>query len=452
MELVQTLPSYLKFIYKFIDKSQKEQKQRFIELSLSFLEICCAMCLKTLKDPEKIEKICKNCFPKISSEKGNYKNLLLTKYFNWRSNEESKVGNLLIKVKAIEYFGVKLNYVPNFSCYFCHTPFDYQKSLPIQYNEGSIEKAVCFKCSMTKRLANQHKIYLYEFSRLCVKKCGNPGELLLECSHSVCFECSTGSYFVCCNIVTFIEDNQKFNEKYFYLCDAHKIPADLYSEETLQVYCKLCEPLGETYKISENFQNFSTNLFSISSRVPISSSKFMKKISSEKYNICKSVREDLTRIIFYEKIIPENKENFSQMWMLSNFDTHIIEIEVKPGKRMVINGLFITGCSENSDVVIKVQIKKNGYDYCSLYFELMSMRCQLLEFPKETFRHDQNKSMHFLNLEKNDKVEFRLSYSRCFRTLCYSGVIPKFKNKYISVTVPHQAGLIYGLSIMAQKL
>ena len=342
--------------------------------------------------------------------------------------------------------------MPNFRCKECNIPFEYHNFLPIAYEENSITKMICLTCSSNKKIARDNWIHRYEFSRLCIKNCGNPGECLLECSHTVCYDCSTGYFFKCCNIVSNIEEYQKSRENYFYLCDAHQIPSDLYSQETCKVYCKLCVPEGKTYKISENFEKFSRSLSSNLNKLPIRQYDFMKSLGSEQFKLCQINREKKSRINFFKKIVPENNENISQMWILNDSDTHLTRIKLKTGvNNLIIHGLYITAASHNTNAVVRVDIKKNGYFISSLFFQLMCTRCQFLEFPLKIKAKGRDES-NFLQMDWNgnspDVVEFKLSYSDCSRCLCFSGFTPKYKNSFVEVFELDSAGIIYGLAIM----
>lgn len=407
------LPEYLKVIHKVISNAEKAQKIEFIKFMLGSLGICCVKCQKTLNDLEKVRKACEDCWNAVESSAETCRNELEDDYYSWVFDDDvQEPSDLFVKTETLRYFSNKIKYIPAVKCLECKNLFDSDNFIPMfceSYNISYYKnKILCFNCCQD--LPN-YNVFRFENNRMCVNNCGSIGECLLVCKHSVCFRCCTGNFYICCGTVSDIEECSKAEESYFYLCDEHQVSSDIFSYKTGEFYCKYCteyEDVPDCFKVSENFSLFSHFLLKIfTSNRKIQFSEFQKKISSERYLICKQILAEKTRFYFFEKIIPENTSSLSQSHVLANSDYYIVDITTKD--LIWINGVYITGTMENSNLNAYLEITINEKIKFMVAFQILTKKLQLIK-------------INPIELKPGSNCKMNLSFKTSDKVFCYSGL------------------------------
>lgn len=429
------LPEFLKVIHKAISNSKKVQKVEFIKFMLGSLGACCVKCQKTLGDLEKSRKACADCWEIVESSVHACKNELEDDYYSWVFDDDDdgqEPSDLFVKTEALRYFSNKIKYVPAFKCLECRNLFDSEAFVPMKcesLNKSYYKsKILCFKCSLG--LDSNYNVYRFESDRMCVNNCGSAGECLLTCKHSVCFRCCTGNFYQCCGTVSDIVECKKADENYFYLCDKHQVSSDIFSFKTGEFYCKYCtEDELDCIKVSENFSLFSNFLLGIyRSSNPAKTSEFIKKISSEKYLICKPILAEKTKFYFFEKIIPEDSETLSQSFVLTNSDYFNFYVTAK--ESIWITGVYITGTLKNSKLHAYLEIIMDDETKFVVNFQILTKKLQLIKIDP-------------LELRPDSVCKFYLTFQTIEKVFCYSG--KGEKSSSILDLHSKDLGIFYGL-------
>lgn len=430
--ILTDLPEYLKRVYKLISKADKELKIEFVKILLGHLGVCCVKCQGTLKNKEKSRKTCKKCWEFIENLGPSCKSELETKYYSWIILSEDEPSDLYLKLQALRYFSKKFNYNPAFNCYECGISFETPGSIPINCestkNLNPQKKVVCVDC--VQNLHPSYKLSRYEYNRLCINNCGYAGECLLKCNHSVCLDCGTGKYFICCGVVNNIEELENNKETYFYLCEDHQISSNLFSEKTGEFYCKYCtDEVQGTYKVSENIAKL--NEFLIDNYKRCSNAQmdsFYKELSSVRYKLCKPVFDARTNVYLFEKIIPQHVENLSQSWVVTSSDIYVLKFRAK--EFIEICGVYITGSIKSTNFYANLEIKIDKKREFDIKFKIYQKKIQLIK-------------INTLPVEQYSECEMIITFKKICKKFCYSGINQKI-SPYIEVAPEENNGLFFG--------